>query len=438
MKTLITAVAVAVLAAPMCRAQDMAPLPSATAVYTTSPVKIDGRLDEPAWNEAPVISLDKTWDGKPVAGGATVRLLWDKTYLYFGAQIPDEVVVAGKLDHDGFLWEKDDVIELFVWPQEAQPYYYEIVVNPRGTTYDAFFVAKPTHDGPDLTLPDWNPDTKVQTRLVPVLYRPEKVGPPNKDGYWTVEMALPIAAMSNRGGQPPAAGETWRVQINRYNRPDPGPGALDATAWSPYYKLGEPYLLDRFGKITLTGGPAPVVAPVVPESAVVAAPAAAPVEPAPVPTPTPAPTAPPAATPPAPTPPPVVTPPATPAPTPAPDGTPTPAKAPKTVNIDFHEMAIRDALDTLFRGTGLQYTLTAEASQATPSITFNDQDKTFEQTVLDFANAAKIMYTIDPKTGAYAFSLPPAPAAPAPTTPAPVPSPETPPPAPAPNTPPSG
>lgn len=328
MKTLITALAVAALAAPSCRAQDMAPLPSATANFTASPLKIDGRLDEPAWNDAPVLNLDKAWDGKSAPGGATVRLLWDKNYLYFGAQLPDELVVAGKMERDGFLWEKDDVIELFLWPQEAQPYYYEVVVNPRGTTYDAFFVAKPTHDGPELTLSDWNPAIKVQTRLVPVLYRPEKIGPPNKDGFWTVEMALPIAALANRGGQAPGAGETWRMQINRYNRPDAAPGTLDATAWSPYYKLGEPYLLDRFGRLSLAGGPAAVIPPVVPESSVITPPTApAPTPVPPVPAPTPAPPVP------TPTPaPPVPTPtPAPPVPTPTPGPTvPTPTPAPET------------------------------------------------------------------------------------------------------------
>jgi len=326
MKTWITALAVAALAGPSCRAQDMAPLPSATANYTTAPVKIDGQLDEPAWKDAPVIALDKTWDGKPAAGGGTVRLLWDKNNLYLGAELPDEVVVAGKLPRDGFLWEKDDVIELFVWPRETDPYYYEVVVNPRGTLYDAFFVSKPAHDGPELTLPDWNPDIKVQTRLSPVLYRPDKVGPPNKNGFWSVELALPVASLSNRGGIAPAAGDTWRVQINRYNRPDPAPGTLDATAWSPYYKLGEPYLLDRFGKLTLTGGPAPVVPAVVPESGAVSAPAASAAVPAPAPSaPTPAPAAPTPA-PAAPTPAPAAPTPAPAAPTPAPAApTPTPA-----------------------------------------------------------------------------------------------------------------
>jgi hypothetical protein len=429
MKTTIAAMAITALTASALHAQTIA-APSANVAFTSQSIKIDGRLDDLAWKDASTIALDKTYDGKASTFPATVRLMWGKNWLYLGAEVPDERVVAGRLPRDGFLWEKDDVLELFLWPREDQPYYYEIVVNPRGTLYDAFFVAKPTHDGPELTLSDWNPDIRVQNRLAPMLYRPDKIGAAADKGYWNVEMAIPIASLSSRGGIPPAAGESWRAQINRYNRPDAGPGMLDATAWAQYDKLGEPHLLNTFGTLTLVGGPTPAVPPVVPESDVVSAtppnltaapavvPTSVPVAPVPEPTPTPAPPVP--------------------AVTPAPVA-PEPAASPKLLSVDFKDMQIRDALDTLFRNTGRAYNLTPEAAQASPTVTVNVERKTFEQALLDLVNAAKLQYNIDAATGVYSIepaktgddditSSPPAApdTAPAPATPD----------APAPNTPP--
>jgi hypothetical protein len=344
--------------------------------YSEKPVRVDGKLDDPAWTDATALPLART-DGAAVQGGAVARLAWDNARLYLALDIPDEVIVADRSDRDTPIWEKDDVVELFVWPREDQPYYYEIAVNPRNTVFDSFFVANADHTGADVSVRDWNPDIQSLTRLQPVVYRPNKVGPPSVGGSWTVEMGIPMSAFSNLAAGPPTAGDVWRIQIVRFNRPDPGPGQLDATSLSPYAPITEPFRLDSFAGIRFQGGPAAVIPPLVPKSPLQAsntaspsAPAVtAPVEPAPAPEPNPAPEAVTPVAPPVSVAPPVDTTPAVPTP-PAPVSPAQTAPAPpQPVTLNFHNMRAGAALDLLFQGTGLTYALSPDARPVTSSAT---------------------------------------------------------------------
>ncbi|HEY3412444.1 MAG TPA: hypothetical protein VGM51_05205 [Armatimonadota bacterium] len=88
----------------------------------------------------------------------------------------------------------------------------------------------------------------------------------------------------------------------------------------------------------------------------------------------------------------------TPAPTPAPAPV---AKPAKTISIDFKDMATRDAMDTLFRGTGLNYALTPEATQVAPTVTVTLQDVTFDAALNIITKTANLSYKKDRDTGVY-------------------------------------
>ena len=56
-----------------------------TCFRVSSPLVIDGKLDEPAWLNAPVSnSFVDIVSGRPAWFDTRVRLLWDDQYLYFG------------------------------------------------------------------------------------------------------------------------------------------------------------------------------------------------------------------------------------------------------------------------------------------------------------------------------------------------------------------
>ncbi len=86
------------LAAQQSNAHQSAPVPSAGAALRTSPVSIDGRLDEDAWKQAtPITELRQQ---RPVEGGAAtlateVRILYDDEALYVGARMSEPSGAAG-------------------------------------------------------------------------------------------------------------------------------------------------------------------------------------------------------------------------------------------------------------------------------------------------------------------------------------------------------
>ena len=100
--------------------------------WTSVPPVIDGRLDEVAWKQAQVVeSFRSAWlpEGQRTPPTATkARLLWDREYLYFCAEMEDTDVFANVTEHDGAIWTCD-VFELFFKPAAERQCYRVIVRN---------------------------------------------------------------------------------------------------------------------------------------------------------------------------------------------------------------------------------------------------------------------------------------------------------------------
>src|SRR5262249_18464046 len=108
--------------------------------WTDSPPVIDGNGDDAAWQRAAVVDkFGRHWEaGSPMAKeGTRVRLLWDREWLYFFADMDDHDVAADTAEHDGVMW-KNDVFEIFLRPSDAHGGYYEFEVNPMSAVLDIF------------------------------------------------------------------------------------------------------------------------------------------------------------------------------------------------------------------------------------------------------------------------------------------------------------
>src|SRR5271157_2928570 len=67
-------------------------VPSVRALRITSPIDLDGRLVEPAWNSAQPATGFKQYDpdeGKPETEKSEIRILYDDQALYIGARMYD-------------------------------------------------------------------------------------------------------------------------------------------------------------------------------------------------------------------------------------------------------------------------------------------------------------------------------------------------------------
>src|SRR3954471_3597394 len=127
------------LLAPICFAADF------ECRWASSPPVIDGKLDDPAWKNAQVVeNFQAAWlpEGSRKPPTATkARLLWDREYLYFSAEMEDWDVYANVTEQDGATW-LCDVFEFFFKPSKEKRGYYEFEVNAANAKLDMFLPSR--------------------------------------------------------------------------------------------------------------------------------------------------------------------------------------------------------------------------------------------------------------------------------------------------------
>jgi hypothetical protein len=176
--------------------------------WTNQPMTIDGLEDEPDWKHAMVIDnfFVPGKGGKPKTT-TKARLLWDREYLYFFAEMEDHDLFADITEHNGRLWQ-NDVFELFLKPADNKPGYYEFEVNPAGATLELFFPARDA-GGYDRFKDKTKIDFKSAVRLRGRLNRHD-----GKDQGWSVEGRIRWQDFVATGGRP-NVGETWKFAFCR-------------------------------------------------------------------------------------------------------------------------------------------------------------------------------------------------------------------------------
>jgi|ERR1051325_1896757 hypothetical protein len=81
------------------------------------------------------VPLVRAIDGGAPRQGTNIVIYFDDEYLNIVFRADDDEVVATMYEHDAPLWQ-EDVVEAFLAPADRGTY-YEIELNPLGTTFDA-------------------------------------------------------------------------------------------------------------------------------------------------------------------------------------------------------------------------------------------------------------------------------------------------------------
>ena len=205
----------ALAATPIASAQNTPPK-SYDCYRTPTPIRIDGKLDDPAWKSAPWTTdfVDIEGSAKPLPPLRTrIKLLWDDDNLYIAAELQEPDVKATLTKHDSIIY-KDNDFELFLKPLADATGYFEFEINALNTSWD-LYLNKPYNQGgkPDNS---WDiPGLKTAVAIQGTLNKST-----DKDRGWTVEIAIPWTAYTSR--QPvtkPSAGTQWRANFSRVEWP---------------------------------------------------------------------------------------------------------------------------------------------------------------------------------------------------------------------------
>jgi len=218
------------------------PPPSALCSRARGRIRVDGKLDEPAWRAAPPITgFRLTRKCESAQMQTEVKLLWDKRALYVGFACEDSDVLASITDRDGELW-REDAAEVFIDANGDGMSYIEIEISPRNVVYDASVADYRAEINWVTDLAHLDIARSIILLDAPAIRSGAVVdGTANmstdKDNGWSCEIAIPwrdIARGTNVRHVPPRAGDTWRIGLFRVNvNSDKERHPDEYTAWHP-------------------------------------------------------------------------------------------------------------------------------------------------------------------------------------------------------------
>src|SRR5262245_24023855 len=223
---------------------ELAPLRTAECRWRNGPIKIDGRINETAWDGAQTLdNFVVFWQKRKAKSATTARLLWDDKYLYFSAEMEDEDLYADVKEFNGMTWT-NDVFELFFKPDKEKLLYYEFQVNPLNTQLELLLPSRGAGGyqrfGP-LTRLGMETAVKLEGTLNKYT---------DKDTGWTVEGRIPWKAFAATGGRP-LPGAKWRFALCRYDYSV----AFDRPELSSTAPLTQPdfHRYEDYGELTFVG-----------------------------------------------------------------------------------------------------------------------------------------------------------------------------------------
>lgn len=180
---------------------------------TNQPLAIDGRLDEPEWQQAPWTAkfVDIEGDLKPKPYLDTrAKMLWDSTYFYVATELTEPDVWATLTQRDAVIYHDND-FEVFIDPDMDTHEYYELELNALNTIWDLLLVKPYRDDGTAVNA--WD----IQGLKSAVVVHGTLNHPGDVDSGWTVELAFPWAVLKEcaHRATPPQDGDQWKINFSR-------------------------------------------------------------------------------------------------------------------------------------------------------------------------------------------------------------------------------
>ncbi len=195
--TVISSIAIAILTISSAHAQ-------IHAVYTGTPVRIDGSLHDAAWENAQVITgftQQELTEGAPATERTEVRILFDDENLYVGVMCFDsqpERIVHKVMERDGSLGS-DDRFNIVIDTYNDQRGGYYFGTNPNGMMYDGTLSAV----GNDKLNEHWDGIWDTRARIT--------------DTGWSCEMVIPFKTLRFPVGDMQVWGINFKRAIMRNN-----------------------------------------------------------------------------------------------------------------------------------------------------------------------------------------------------------------------------
>jgi hypothetical protein len=178
-------------------------------IHPTTDFEITGKGDAAAWSSCEWISLT------PFGGSATfatkIKALYSSKGVYFLFDCEDQKLTSTILEDGGALFD-EDVVELFLQPDESQRLYLEYEVSP----LDKQLLLLVPNDGRHFF--GWVPQPHLEADRLPRHATSIRGGtrePHAKVTGWSAEIFVPYLLMIGLGNVPPKKDTVWRGNFYR-------------------------------------------------------------------------------------------------------------------------------------------------------------------------------------------------------------------------------
>jgi hypothetical protein len=205
----------------------------ALVVKRTPNFDISGKGDAVEWNNSDWIHLQKRKGTAPYSTRA--KLLYSDTGIYGLFSCQDKKITATFKEDFADLWT-EDVIEIFFWPDERTPIYFEYELSP--LNYELAILV-PNMDGDFLGWKPWHYEGGRKTRHATSVNRDHN----GNATEWVAEFFIPYALLKPLKNVPPKEGSEWRVNMYRIDHDEQN----TSWSWKPIQKNFHDY--ERFGVV---------------------------------------------------------------------------------------------------------------------------------------------------------------------------------------------
>lgn len=205
------------------------------AVARVQDFEITGDGSDESWDRAEWIELTQRAAPEELLT-TKAKMLYSQTGIYVLFHCEDRVLSATMEGDFMDLWE-EDVVEVFLWPDESDPVYFEYELSP--LNYELAILV--SNDDGDLVR--WQPfhyEEDRQTRRATAVQGGEKKSGRAVDS-WTAEFFIPYKLLRPLENVPPEPGTTWRANLYRVDYDDEKIGwswQLTESSYHEYEKFG--------------------------------------------------------------------------------------------------------------------------------------------------------------------------------------------------------
>jgi hypothetical protein len=179
-------------------------------VPATEDFQVTGDGSAAAWKLAPSTQLNRRPGGGKNDYQASFKVLYSKSGIYVLMDASDDLLTATMREDFLDLWT-EDVFEVFLWPDERYPVYFEYEISPLG--YELPIII-PNFEGKFLGWRPWHYEGDRKTRKAVTIVGGRQQSGAKIQG-WKAELFFPYELLQPLQNVPPKPGTRWRANFYR-------------------------------------------------------------------------------------------------------------------------------------------------------------------------------------------------------------------------------